>query len=116
MEITTYICFFAPVTVAIVIIWLSRYLSHCESDNAVEAKLNDAERLNEESGIEAYRIRETARESKKTVDGIRERESEARESVELAESAVREAHKDNRRAEAIIDECFQILAEAEKKR
>ena len=116
MELQTYLCFFAPVAVAIIIIWLSRYLSHCEPDNAVEAKLNDAERLNEESGIEAYRIRETARESKTTVDRIRERESEARKSVELAESAVREAHQDNRRAETIIDDCFQILAEAEKKR
>lgn len=116
MELQTYFYFFAPVAVAILIVWLSRYLSHGEPDNAVEAKLNDAERLNEESEIEAYRIRETARESKTTVDRIRERESEARKSVELAESAVREAYKDNRTAEAIIGDCLAILAEAEKKK
>lgn len=115
MEIPTYICFFAPVAIAIIIVCVSRYLSHGEPDNATEAKLNDAERLNEESGIEAYRIRETVAESKTTVDAVRERESEARESVELAESAVREAYQDNRRAEAIIDECFQIIETAEKK-
>ena len=115
MEIPTYICFFAPVAVAIIIVWLSRYLSHCEPDNAVEAKLNEIERLNKESGIEAYRIRETVADGKTTVDRIRERESEVRESVELAESAVREAYKDNRRAEAIIDDCLEIIETAEKK-
>lgn len=115
MEIPTYICFFAPVIVAILIVWLSRYLSHGEPDSATQTKLAESQRLNEESGIEAYRIRETAGESKTTVDRIRERESETRESVELAQSAVREAYQDNRRAEAIIDESLAIIEEAEKK-
>lgn len=115
MEIPTYICFFAPVAVAIVIVWLSRYLSDRNTDNSTEKQLDGAEKLNEQSEIEAYRIRETVADSKTTVDTIRERESEARESVELAESAVREAHQDNRRAEAIIDDCLTIIAEAEKK-
>jgi hypothetical protein len=115
MELQIYLCFFAPVVVAIIIIWLSRYLSHGEPDSAAQTKLAESQRLNQESGIEAYRIRETARESKTTVDRIRERESEARESVELAESAVREAHQDNRRAEAIIEESLAIIETAEKK-
>ena len=115
MELQTYLCFFAPVAVAILIVWLSRYLSDRNTDNAVEVKLNDAERLNEESGIEAYRIREATTECQKSTDVIRKRESEARESVELAESAVREAHKDNRRAEEIIDDCITIIETAEKK-
>ena len=116
MEIPAYICFFAPVAVAVLVVWLSRYLSDRNTDDAVKTKLDDAERLSEESGIEAYRIRETARESKTTVDRIRERESEAGKSVELAESAVREAHKDNRRAEQIIEESLAILESAEKKK
>ena len=116
MELQTYLCFFTPVVVAVIIIWFSRYLSHCEPDNAVEVKLNDAQRLNKESGIEAYRIRETAKESKTTVDRIRERESEARKSVELAESAVKTAYGNNRKAAEIIDECITIIEEAENKR
>jgi hypothetical protein len=116
MDIQTfslYLPIFVAVCLALFI--LARYLSHSEPDNAVEAKLNDAERLNKESGIEAYRIRETVADSKTAVDRIRERESEARESVELAESAVREAHQDNRRAEEIIDDCIAIIETAEKK-
>jgi hypothetical protein len=111
-------CVYLPVLVAVclALLVLARYLSHGESDSTTQVKLDESQRLNEESGIEAYRIRETATESKKSVDVIRERESEARKSVELAESAVGEAHQDNRRAEDILKECLEIIEEAEKER
>lgn len=116
IEIPAYITFIFPITIAIVLLWVARYLSNRNTDNSTEKQLDRAEKLNEQAGIEAYRIRETARESKTTVDAVRKRESEARKSVEQAQSGIRKARQDNRTAEAIIEESLAIIETAEKEK
>jgi hypothetical protein len=99
-----------------VLLWVARYLSNRNTDNSTEKQLDRAEKLNEQTGLEAYRIREAATECQKSTDVIRERQSEARKSVEQAQSGIRKARQDNRTAEAIIEESFAIIETAEKEK
>ena len=116
MEIQTYFVFIVPIAVSLVLIWLSRSLFDRFTGSAVENQLDRAEKLNEQTGLEAYRIREAATECQKSTDVIRERQSEARKSVEQAQSGIRKARQDNRTAEAIIEESLAIIETAEKEK
>ncbi len=116
IEIPTYITFIFPVFVAIVLLWVARYISDNRADREIKNELDGAEKLNEQAGLEAYRIREAATECQKSTDVIRERQSEARKSVEQAQSGIRKARQDNRTAEAIIEESLAIIEAAEKEK
>jgi hypothetical protein len=116
IEIPAYITFIFPITIAIVLLWVARYLSNRNTDNSTEKQLDRAEKLNEQTGLEAYRIRESATECKTTADSIRKRESEIRESAKQAESRIKESREYNKKAESIIDESLAIIEAAEKEK
>ena len=114
MEI--YFYFFGPVFIVICFVCFRRYLFNGFTGSNTEVELNRAKSINEEAGIETFRIRESATECKSTADSIRKRESEIRESAKQAESRIKESREYNRKAESIIDECISIIEEAESKK
>lgn len=122
IEIPAYITFIFPIVIAIVFLCLARYFSDRDSDDTVEKQLDGAEKLNEQAGLEAYRIRETAIDSEKRAGAIKvriskhsERIDRAGEQVESAEKTIGEARTDNQRADEILKECLEIIEKAEGK-
>lgn len=122
IEIPAYITFIFPITIAIVLLWVARYLSNRNTDNSTEKQLDGAEKLNEQAGLEAYRIRKSAGDSEKRAGAIKagivkysERIDRIGKQVESAEKAVGEARTDNKRADEILKECLEIIEKAEEK-
>ena len=122
IEIPAYITFIFPITIAIVLLWVARYLSNRNTDNSTEKQLDRAEKLNEQTGLEAYRIREAADDSEKRAGAIKagivkhsERIDRIGKQVESTEKAVGEARTDNKRADEILKECLEIIEKAEEK-
>lgn len=122
IEIPAYITFIFPITIAIVLLWVARYLSNRNTDNSTEKQLDRAEKLNEQTGLEAYRIRKAADDSEKRAGAIKagivehsERIDRIRKQVESTEKAVGEARTDNKRADEILKECLEIIEKAEEK-
>lgn len=122
MEIQTYFVFIVPIAVSLVLIWLSRSLFDRFTGSTVEKQLDRAEKLNEQTGLEAYRIREAADDSEKRAGAIKagivehsERIDRIGKQVESAEKAVGEARTDNKRADEILKECLEIIEKAEGK-
>lgn len=122
IEIPAYITFIFPITIAIVLLWVARYLSNRNTDNSTEKQLDRAEKLNEQTGLEAYRIREAADDSEKRAGAIKagivehsERIDRIGKQVESTEKAVGGARTDNKRADEILKECLEIIEKAEEK-
>jgi hypothetical protein len=112
-----------PISIALVFVCLSRYLFNSNTDNSVEKQLDRAEKLNEQTGLEAYRIREAADDSEKRAGAIKagivehsERIDRIGKQVESTEKAVGEARTDNKRADEILKECLEIIEKAEKEK
>ena len=96
MEI--YFYFFGPVFIVICFVCFRRYLFKGFTGSNTEVELDRAKSINEEAGIETFRIRESATECKTTADSIRKRESEIRESAKQAESRIKESREYNKKA------------------
>lgn len=122
IEIPTYITFIFPVFVAIVLLWVARYISDNRADRKIKNELDRAEKLNEQAGLEAYRIRKSADDSEKRAGAIKagigehsKRIDRIGKQVESAEKAIGEARTDNSRADEILKECLEIIEKAEEK-
>lgn len=122
IEIPAYITFIFPITIAIVLLCVARYISNSRANRKIETELDGAEKLNEQAGLEAYRIREAADDSEKRAGAIKagivehsERIDRIGKQIESTEKAVGEARTDNKRADEILKECLEIIEKAEEK-
>lgn len=122
MEIQSCLIFMLPISIALVFVCLSMYLFNSNADDSTEKQLDGAEKLNEQAGLEAYRIRKLAGDSEKRAGAIKagivehsERIDRIGKQVESAEETIGEARTDNKRADEILKECLEIIEKAEEK-
>lgn len=116
MEFQSYICFFAPIIIALVFVLFGRRLFNSFSDASAETELGRAKEHNREARVEANNIGREFEQCEKSVNIVADRQSEAKKSIEQSQYSVREAQNDNRKAREIIDECFKILEETESEK